>query len=109
MKQQIELHPCDVQEKIKLPSERLVRCLPAIAPIAALHAAIATTRIAILCDNPSINELVDMIEYGDDVPPHLFIAHNIIQNLDQLRLTIDCYFQHVNTWSAQFNSEDLPF
>lgn len=110
MKTVIETHPIDVQEKIELPSERLVRRFPAIAPIAALDAAIATTKIAILCDNPSIPELMDMIEYDEEVPRHLFIAHNIIDNLDRLRLTIYTYFQCIDDdRTTHTDNHDLPF
>ena len=109
MKTEIEIHPSDVQEKVSLPSERLVQRFPSTAPIAALDAAIATTKIAILCDHPSIQELIDMIEYGEKVPPYLFIAHNIIVNLDQLRLTIQSYFMHVERRIPQFNNDAFPF
>ena len=109
MKTEIEIHPTDVQEKISLPSERLVQRFPVTAPIAALDAAIATTKIAILCDHPSIQELMDMIEDGEKVPPHLFIAHNIIDNLDRLRLTIHAYFQQVDRRITQIKNDAFPF
>ena len=37
----------DVQQNIRLPSKNLVRRFPALAPIAALEAAIATTKMLI--------------------------------------------------------------
>ncbi|MHC4779556.1 MAG: hypothetical protein ACYTFG_13365 [Planctomycetota bacterium] len=104
-----EMHPSDVQEKLRLPSERHIRRFPSIASIAALDAATATTKTAILCDNPCIQELMDMIEDGDEVPSHLFIAHNIIDNLDRLRLTIHAYFQQVDMRITQIKNDAFPF
>ena len=98
---QIETHPMDIREKLLLPSERLVRRFPSIAPIAALEAALVTTKSAILCDNPSIQELMDLIENGEKPHSHLFIAHNIIDNLDRLRLTIHAYFDQIETHMKQ--------
>lgn len=109
MDHELETHPIDVRENISLPSERLVRRFPSIAPIAALDAAIATTKLAIQSDNPSIQDLMDMIEDGEQVPPHLFIAHNIIDNLDRLRLTIHCYFDQLHVQLARIKNDDLPF
>ena len=106
---QFEPHPNDVRENLNLPSERLVRRFPSIAPIAALDAAIAITKTAILCDNPSIQELMDLIEYGEKPQSHLFIAHNIIDNLDRLRLTIHAYFDQIETCMTQIKNEAFPF
>ena len=109
MEHQMDMHPIDVQENISLPSERLVRRFPAIANIAALDAALATTKLAIYSDNPSIQELMNMIEDGENVPAHLFIAHNIIDNLDRLRLTIHSYFDQLHVQLAKIKTDDLPF
>ena len=109
MEYEPDMHPIDVREKISLPSERLVRRFPASASIAALDAAIATTKLAIQSDNPSIQELMDMIEVGENVPAHLFIAHNILDNLDRLRLTIHSYFQQINFRADKTRDDDLPF
>lgn len=109
MEPEIELHPTDIREKLNLPSENLVRRFPSIAPIAALDAALATTRTAILCDNPSIQELMDMIEDDEKVPSHLFIAHNIIDNLDRLRLTLHAYFDQLDLRIAQIKNAAVPF
>ena len=109
MEQDLNVHPIDVQENISLPSERLVRRFPAIANIAALDAALATTKLAIYSDNPSIQELMNMIEDGENVPAHLFIAHNIIDNLDRLRLTIHSYFDQLHVQLAKIKTDDLPF
>ena len=109
MNTDIPMHHSDVQQNISLPSERLVRRFPSIASIAALDAALATTKIAIQCDNPCIQELMDMIEWGEDVPPHLFIAHNIIDNLDRLRVTIHAYFDQVFVHMAKIKNNSLPF
>ena len=109
MDHELGTHPIDVRENISLPSERLVRRFPAIANIAALDAALATTKLAIESDNPSIQELMYMIEDGEQVPPHLFIAHNIIDNLDRLRLTIHSYFDQLHVQLAKIKNDDLPF
>jgi hypothetical protein len=109
MEQDLNVHPMDVQENITLPSERLVRRFPAIASIAALDAALATTKRAILSDNPCIQELMDMIEYGENVPPHLFIAHNIIDNIDRLRITIHSYFDQLHMNMTKAKHDSLPF
>jgi len=109
MNSESPMYHSDVQQNIRLPSENLVRCFPAVAPIAALEAAIATTKMLIQYDNPSMQELMDMIEEGESVPAHLFIAHNIIDNLDQLRITIQAYYQQVNTRMVQIRNDDLPF
>ena len=103
------MHHSDVQQNIRLPSESLVRRFPVVAPIAALEAAIATTKMLIQYDNPSMQELMDMIEDEESVPAHLFIAHNIIDNLDQLRITIQAYYQQLNTRMVQIRNDDLPF
>ena len=52
---------------------------------------------------------MDMIEDGESVPAHFFIAHNLIDNLDQLRITIQAYFQQLNTRLVQIRNDDLPF
>lgn len=109
MKSESPRYHRDVQQNIRLPSEKLVSCFPAAAPIAALEAAIATTKMLIQTDNPSMQDLMDMIEEGESVPAHLFIAHNIIDNLDQLRITIQAYFQQLNTRMVQIKNDDLPF
>lgn len=109
METEIPMHPGDVREKLNLPSEKLVRHFPSIAPIAALDAALATTKTAILCDNPSIQELMDMIEDGENVPPDLFIAHNIVDNIDRIRLTIHSYFQQLESRLANIKNAALPF
>jgi hypothetical protein len=105
----MEIHPIDVRENICLPSERFIRRLPSIAAIAALDALLATAGTAILCDNPSIQELMDMIEDDEKVPPHLFIAHNIVDNIDRLRLTIHNYIEQIEINTAQITNNHFPF
>jgi len=101
---QTDIHPIDVREKLLLPSERLVQFFPSIASIAALDAALATTKTAILCDHPSIQELMDQIEYGEKVPAHLFIAHNIVDAIDRARLTIHAYFDQTESHLNQIKN-----
>ena len=109
MDQKTDIHPIDVRENISLPSERLVSRFPAIANIAALDAALATTKLAIESEHPSMQELMYMIEDGEKVPPHLFLAHCIIDNLDRLRLAIHSYSQQINTHINNIRNDDLPF
>jgi hypothetical protein len=109
MEQNLNVYPIDVRENISLPSERLVRRFPSIAPIAALDAALSTTKLAIQSDNPCIQELMDLIEDGENVPPHLFIAHNIIDSIDRLRVTIHSYFDQVHVHMAKVKHDSLPF
>lgn len=109
MKTQMNKYPSDVRENIRLPSERLIERFPVAAPIAALEAMIATTKTLILRDNPSMQELMDLIENGETIPPHLFIAHNIIDDLDQLRITIHAYLQQLGARTSQIDSNEIPF
>jgi hypothetical protein len=106
---EIDSHQSNDRVTLLLPDKRLVRRFPSIASIAALDAAMAMTKIAILCDHPSIQELIDMIEDGQKVPSHLFIAHNIIDNLDRLRLTVQTYFLHLDSQLAKIADPDFPF
>ncbi len=103
------IYHSDVQQNIKLPSERLVRYFPIVAPIAALEAAIATTKMLIQDDNLSLQELIDIVEGGEPVSAHFFIAHNIIHDLDKLRISIQTYYQQLNTRMVQIINDDLPF
>ena len=106
---EIDSHQNDERVTLLLPNQRLIRRFPSIASIAALDAASAMTKTAILCDHPSIRELIDMIEDGQNVPAHLFIAHNIIDNLDRLRLTVQTYFLHLDSQSAKIAAPNFPF
>ena len=109
MKSQMIGYPSDAQENIRLPSERLILRFPIAATIAALDAMTATTQKLLLRDNPSMQELMDLIEEGETVPPHLFIAHNMIDNLDQIRITIHAYFQQIDARMSQIDLNDIPF
>ncbi len=109
MTMKIDPHQCNDSTTLFLPDKRLVQKFPSIASIAALDAALVMTKTAILCDHPSIQELIDMIEDGLKVPSHLFIAHNIIDNLDRLRLTVQSYFLHLDSQLAKTADPDFPF
>jgi hypothetical protein len=109
MENYLECHPLDVKEKIPMPSERQIRRTPSISNIATLDAALSVTRLAIIADHPSIQEIMDMIE-GDEKPPsHLFIAHNIIDNIDRLRLTIRVYIERAELHANRTANAALPF
>jgi hypothetical protein len=56
-----------------------------------------------------MQELMDMIEDGQTVPAHLFMAHGIIDDLDRLRLSIHLYLQQINLRLNQIDFDDIPF
>jgi len=109
MTTEIDSHQCNDTKTLRLPDKRLVQKFPYIASIAALDAALVMTKTAILSDHPSIQELIDMIEDGHKVPSHLFIAHNVIDNLDRLRATVQAYFLHLDSQFAKTADPDFPF
>lgn len=109
MESQIQTQQHQTTEKISLPTEPLVHRCPSIAAIAALDAICATTKIAIICDHPSIKELIDMVEDDETVPRHLFIAHNMVNNIDILRSTIDIYIENLELHYARILNTTLPF
>ncbi len=96
-------------EIIRVPSDSLIGRFPIAASIAALEAAVASTKKLILCRCPSLQELINAVEQGETIPEHLFIVHNMIDNLEQLRVTIQAYFQHVDALCSKVEIDDLPF
>jgi len=109
MKSQNNGFQVDKKINLRLPSERLVYRFPCAAPIAALEAMVATTKLLIRSEYPSMQELLDMIEEGETVPAHLFMAHGILDDLDQLRLSIHLYLQQINLRLNQIDFDDIPF
>jgi len=105
----METHFLDLRETIQLPSERRVLQSPSASAIAALNATLAIAKNAILCDNPAMPELMDMVEDNEDVPLHLFSAHNIVDTIDRLRLTIHTYNQQTEEFFKNIRSQNLPF
>jgi len=105
----MDTHYLDRKEKIVLPSERSVHCFPAISTIAALDANLAIAHRAILCDNPSMQELMDLVEDNEDVSPHLFSAHNIVDTIDRLRLNIHTYNKQIDEFLEKQRYKSLPF
>ena len=105
----METHYLDIKEKIQLPSERSVYNFPAISTIAVLDATLAIAHRAILCDNPTMQELMDLVEDNEDVPLHLFSAHNIVDTIDRLRLTIHNYNKQIEEYLEKQRTKDLPF
>jgi hypothetical protein len=109
MKSQTTVCTIDEKNNFRLPSERLVNRFPCAAPIAALEAMTATTKVLLRSEYPSMQELMDMIDEGENVPAHLFMAHAIIDNLDQLRLSIHLFLQQINLRLNQIDFDDFPF
>jgi hypothetical protein len=109
MKSQNNVSPADKKINLRLPSERLINRFPCAAPIAALEAMVATTKLLIRSEYPSMQELLDMIEEGETVPAHLFMAQGILNDLDQLRLSIHLYLQQINLRFNQIDFDDIPF
>jgi len=109
MKSQTTVFPNDPKTNLRLPSERLVNRFPCAAPITALEAMSATTKMLIRSEYPSMQELIDMTDEGESVPAHLFLAHSIVDNLDQLRLSIHLYLQQINLRLNQIDFDDIPF
>lgn len=105
----MEIHYLDIKETIQLPSERCIHQNPSISVIAALDAILAIAKKAILCDNPSIQELMDLVEDNEDVPLHLFSAHNIVDTIDRLRLTIHTYNKQTEEYLLKQRTQNLPF
>lgn len=103
------MHYLDIKETIQLPSERCIYPNPSVSAIAALDATLAIAKKAILCDNPSIQELMDIIDEGEDVPLHLFSAHNIVDTIDRLRLTINVYNKQTEEYLVKQRTKNLPF
>ena len=64
MKSQPTSFPKQETDSFRLPSERLVHRFPCAAPIAALEAMSATTKLLIHSHYPSMQELMDTIEEG---------------------------------------------
>ena len=96
-------------DAFRLPSERLVTRFPCAAPIAALEAMSATTKLLIRSEYPSMQELMDTIEEGLNVPAHLFMAHGIIDDLDRLRISIHMFLKQINLRADQIDFDDIPF
>jgi hypothetical protein len=96
-------------DAFRLPSERLVNRFPCAAPIAALEAMSATTKLLIRSEYPSMQELMDIIEEGDNVPAHLFMAHGIVDDLDRLRISIHMFLKQINLRAEQSDFDDIPF
>lgn len=107
----MEIHYLDIKEKILLPSERSVLRFPSISAIAALDATLAIAKNAILCDNPSIQELMDILDNDEDeeIPSHLFVAHNIADSIYRLRLIIHTYNKQTGEYLKQIKVKELPF
>jgi hypothetical protein len=96
-------------DNFRLPSERLVHRFPCAAPIAALEAMSATTKLLIRSEYPSMQELMDIIEEGDIVPAHLFMAHGIVDDLDRLRISIHLFLKQISLRPEQSDFDDIPF
>ena len=96
-------------DSFPLPSERLVQRFPCAAPIAALDAMSATTKLLIRSEYPSMQELMDIIEDGDNVPAHLFMAHGIVDDLDRLRISIHMFLKQISLRPDQSDFDDFPF
>jgi hypothetical protein len=96
-------------DSFRLPSERLVNRFPCAAPIAALEAMSATTKLLIRSNYPSMQELMDTIEEGLNVPAHLFMAHGIVDDLDRLRISIHMFLKQINLRAGQIDFDDIPF
>ena len=105
----MDAHYLDIKETIQLPSERCIHKTPSIAAISALDATLAITKKAIICDNPSIQELMDIVDEEEDVPLHLFSAHNIVDTIDRLRLTIHAYNKQTDEYLKKQRTKKLPF
>ena len=105
----METHYLDRKETIRLPSERSVMRSPSISAIAALDATLAIAKNAILCDNPTMQELMDIIDEEDSGSLHHFCAHNIVNLIDRLRLTIFTYNKQIEEYREHLLNKNLPF
>ena len=105
----LDFYQTDKSEKIQIPTEHQVRRIPSFANIASLDAALSSTRIAIIANNPSVQELMDLIDYGEEVPDHLFNAHNIIDGIERLRLTIRLFIKQVEQHQRKKSHTEIPF
>ncbi len=105
----MEPHFLDLKETIQLPSERSVLQNPSASAIAALNATLAIAKKAILCDSPTMQELMDLVEDNEDIPLHLFCAHNIVDTIDRLRLTIHTYNKQIEEHLEKQRTKNLPF
>jgi len=104
-----EMYLGNKKEKIVLPSASIITRFPSISAIAALDATLAIAKTAILCDNPSIQELMNMIDDDEYISSHLFSAHNIVDTIDRLRLNIHDYNMQTKEHIKQIRNNDLPF
>jgi len=109
MYRQLEMYFSDTKEKIELPAAHTIMRFPSISAIAALDANLAIAKTAILCDNPTITQLMDMIDDDEHVSSHLFSAHNIVDTIDRLRLNIYNYNMQTKKHLKQLRNKDLPF
>ena len=96
-------------EQITLPGLRTVATSPIASIVTALDAILALSKTAIVADTPTINELIDLSNDNQPVPPHLFEAHHIIEIIDRLRMEIQYYNVQAEQLLQKENYEDLPF
>lgn len=105
----MDTHFLDLKETIQLPSERCVLQNPSASALAALDATLAIAKNAILCDNPTLQELMNRVENNEDLPLHLFSVHNIVDTIDRLRLTIHTYNKQIDEYLEKQKTKNLPF
>ena len=109
MNDQLALYLTNKSEKITLPGLRTVMNSPIASIVAALDAILALSKNAIIADTPTINELVELSQDKQTVPPHLFGAHHITDIIDRLRMEIHYYNAQTEQHLQKEKDKNLPF
>lgn len=109
MEDQLAMYLTNETERITLPGLRTVMTCPIASTIAALDAILAVSKTAIIADTPSIDELINLSQDNQPVPPHLFCAHHITDIIDRLRLEILHYGIQTEQHLQNEKLKDLPF